>query len=249
MKNLRNVLFVGAALAIFAGFAWATDYAPPDAPDWWKLPGADPDGVTRTQFHSFITDPDLGQNPDYTYNGWNLIPGQADDWGFEWNPVAFGQIIGSTGPYPPADNGLGLLVPGFGGAAPEVMSKMMVNRENLELSKLFFVVLTWYDPTNGNATLTIDVDGDLVSGGDATVTPHIKTVPGPGGWRTTTFWGTIFPQPDHEHFDFHFLGNSEPLYVDSAWVGTHCVPEPSTIAMMLFGGLGVVGGVIRKFRR
>jgi len=256
MKNLRNVLFVSVLLFAFlaaTSAVWAYPLPPSNPlispPCWWKVPG-DPLGMygqyTRTQFHSFITDPREALppgSPDYTFNG--FTPSQTDSWIFGWAPPEGFGTVGPTGPNP-GDDGIGLPVP-----YEHDMTKTMGNMEILYFDKLFFVAVDWYD-AEPDTTLTINCVAE--AGTHQVINPQLTTVKYAGnylGWRTTYLTGSIHPQPNYE--DFHFLFENGEVeegsaFVDSLWVGTKC-PEPSTIAMMLFGGLGVIGGVIRKFRR
>jgi len=58
------------------------------------------------------------------------------------------------------------------------------------------------------------------------------------GWTASIIEGTISPQPNWEDFTFSF--SSGGVYVDEAYIGTHCVPEPATIGLLLAGILVVV---------
>ncbi|GAG20483.1 unnamed protein product, partial [marine sediment metagenome] len=57
------------------------DYLEPPVykPAWWKVPGDPEDGVSRTLYRSFITQPWAPDDaPDYTYNGYQ--PSRPDTW-------------------------------------------------------------------------------------------------------------------------------------------------------------------------
>jgi hypothetical protein len=242
MKNMRILVVFSVVAFLFAtSVAWAVVVpAPPNAPSWWKIPGDPLDGATRTQYHGFTGNP----NDDTfgTYNG--FIPDLGDVWTFDFGPnhltPTFNTAIPDGLPTIAYGDGIGFeAIP-----LPGDFIKTMGNRENERKIKQFYAGILWFDasPTM-NSTLDIEVYAD------AEVTGTQYTIVQPdSGWRFTYVTGVIIPQPSHEHFEVDF-GATGDVYVDSFWAGTHCVPEPSTIAMMLFGGLGVVGGVIRKIRR
>ena len=243
MKNMRVlVLFSAVAFAFATTAAWAViDYpVPPNHPSWWKIPSDPADGVTRTQFHSFITDPNPADTPpDYTYNGFS-VAGVADSWTFSFTPPFNTPIPGGVGPNY-GDDGFGIYFP-----LNQSMEKWMWNLPNPKAVKQFFVCVSWWDWLP-NASIAINCYSE-----DTQVSQTLTKVDGPiangGQWHTTYLEGIIIPQPGHEYFQFT-CDIGELPYIDSIWVGTHCVPEPSTIAMMAFGALGVAGGVIRKIRR
>jgi len=93
MRNI-SLLLCGITLMGFASVVQADYMIPPMGPSWWTLPC---DEFTRLQYHSFITDPDLNLDPDYTCDGYTpsvpdqwtcpdaynnvLVPPQLSDWG------------------------------------------------------------------------------------------------------------------------------------------------------------------------
>jgi len=248
MKNLTIIGIILFAFAAVTGAAWANCPAPPSAPPWWKTPdpGVLPDGASRTQFHSFITDPNPPDTePDCTYNGF-IFAGQ-DAWAFTFQTLFGAPIPGGTGPNI-GDDGLGLQVP-----IDLQFDKLMRNLEILTRYKEYFVAVSWWDALPGT-TLNVTCIPEPQAGEPQEPIHVIQnnqllTVGGENGWRTTFLTGQIVPQPDFEEFIFNFEGTDGRPYIDSIWVGTTCVPEPSTIAMMLFGGLGVASGAIRKIHR
>ncbi len=111
----------------------------------------------------------------------------------------------------------------------------MGNLRQDDWTKEFFGVVIWEGPAG--ASLSIDVNSEA----DTTIslTQYDIVEPTMLNWRATVFEGLIEPQPDWEQFDFTFTGlGSAIAVVDSIYVGTQCVPEPSTLVLLLgFGGL------------
>ncbi len=250
------VLPIFLALIVSALAEPLPPYYPLDPlPAWWPDdPNGSPDGVTRAQYHSLKTDPDQNQSPDWTYNGFN--PSIPDDW------TTSGLGFGSEGPGPnpfyfgpnkyqnPAGDGFGANLP----EVPEIsISKKMGNLrpEQTKMKKEFFVLVVWA----GEGTLDIGVTSELTTD---QVIPLTTCPCDDAGYHATYFQGIIDPQPNWETFTFNFhpapryntseeIVGYEMLFLDSVYVGTHCVPEPGTLAMLLgLSGLALVAWRRRK---
>jgi hypothetical protein len=218
-----HIVVVSACLWCIAATVSAdTVLDPPvDKPSWWTHP---PDGLTRLQYHSFKTDPDLTTTPDYVQNGYP--PSVPDDWTI--TGVDLNQTVAK--PQDPLyGDGVAALV------EPTDTFKKLMGNQAAPLTKLWFVEIVWTTksyvdlgilplnfPYLDVAATGSSVQGD--GGGILNTTRH-------GDWWVTTWSGTIIPQPNQETFTFSFV---EATYVDSAWIGTHCVPTPAA-------GIGALG--------
>jgi len=221
LKTFLFLFVLGTASTVMGDYM-----LPPMRPDWWTI---DPDGQTRLQYRSFITDPDMNLEPDYVFDGYTSST--ADDWTC---PDSFNHVL-----TPPQltdwGDGKALLV-----GADDSLSVLMGNVSNGVGEKEYFVEMVFraldnqYGSIGDYPFLDITAPGsiyehDMFSGGD-----------GKNGWWRVSWHGLITPQPGQETFLFDFI---EDTYVDSLWVGTH-IPEPATIFMLGLGGLA-----LRKKRR
>jgi len=250
MKSFKSVLLLSAmalAFVVMSGNALAgiTYQLPPIyPPEWWKTPNdLPPDGYTKIEFHCFSTDPnwDATHGPIYPDYGYNGFQSSFDVWGGNGEPPEFGvDIDAPTDPFGGDNKGVSLI-------DMTNIHKVMYNLDDPSRVKTFYVGMIWYDASaNHTGTLTIGCESE---GSEVILyAPQNWTDTNTPAWHYSVQTGTIIPQPGVETFTFTF-GNGALPWADSVWVGTTCIPEPGTIAMMLFGGLGVVGGVIRKFRR
>lgn len=227
-RHSTGVLFVLMLSAALAQHANADFIEPPMAkPAWWVDP---PGGTTRLQYHSFQSDPDNNQAPDYTRNGYEPNPNFPDDWTIDANATYNNVVLG------PVDDdwgdGRAMRIGGF----PTAFNKRMGNQFVEENIKHYFVEIVWkYDggihfgdfdlivQAPGGSAVTETIDGDMMGEDN-------------NGWRIQRWEGTIDPQPDWEMFRFV---PPQDVLVDSVWIGTHCVPEPGTIALLGLGALAL----------
>lgn len=237
MTRLLSALLAAAMFASVAHLALAQP-DPVNPPDWWVHPPGD---TTRLQYHSFATNPDLNLQPDYTENGFTpaTLPsppypqGVIDKWTLDTGTQLNTVLDPALRPDPALGDGTVALVPADGD-----FIKAMGNATLLPVKEYFYQIV-WSTPlflsggpqpinvpsldlTAPNATVTGD-------GGGLLKTERV------GDWWITTWQGEIRPQPEYEVFDVNFF---EDTYVDSVWVGTHCVPEPGT-GLLAACGLGV----------
>ncbi len=239
IMSKRTIFAVIAAIALCAltsSMAFATTTID-DLPDWWKVPGDPPDGVTRTQFHGFHSDPATLPSPDYQYDG--FIPCQQD----VWNTSAIGMYDVDIAPNPfVANDGHTDDDPWQKGAwIPEagVVTKEMGNLDNPLMIKEFWVELHWWGADCNDIQLAVICDGYDVVQNCYTITDAMDP-----NWHVSYMYGTIWPQPCFETFVIQSMNGS--IYLDDLWIGTHCVPEPASAAGMIAGCAGLVGLVIRK---
>ncbi len=212
--------------------ALAASFAPPvNPPTWWT---SAPNNVTRLQYHSFATDPNLGLSPDYTMDGFDPgflpnppYPVNTQDW---WT---FGNTTFSAGTSPAsAQYGDGASASVDAGTT---LTKAMGNEPQAFVDKTYFYEVVWTTKLfYGGGSLPINFPQLSVTGFGAAPT---YTVTGDGGglagssridttqWYVSYWTGTISPQPDYETFSIFF---PEASYVDSVWVGTIC-PEPASM--------------------
>lgn len=233
MRTAIAIITVSLALMLAAGTVFATTIVP-DFPDWWKNAGDPPDGVTRIQAHYFHSDPNIMPSPDWVYDGFQ--PAISDVWDVGViQAYDVDNTVGGTSPFYDSQNvhhgdtwaKVGIVAEGGG-----TMSKLMGNLADPSMIKLFHAEIIWYGSMDANA-VTIDVMADGVvqsTGGVYTDTS--------GMWHLTWLDGTIVPQPDSETFNFNFATGG--LMIDSAYIGTHCVPEPAALALLAFGGLMLI---------
>ncbi len=196
-------------------------------PDWWKIPGDPNDGRTRTQFHSFLQNPNQLASPDYTYDGYP--PSVADQWTTPAiDPNAYNQPIPNSSPYPFIDPDGAPYGDGFGAYIGQAgtLSKLMGNRFVPTWTKEIFLAIIW----KGAGTLTLGV---TPSSGTASVSQTNQDEA--NDWHVSWLEGTIYPQPNSETFALTF--SQAGAWVDSVWVGTHCIPEPSAVLLVAVGAL------------
>jgi|GEM_PF-7003064 len=214
---------------VCASFALPLD-PPVEKPSWWTHP---PDSLTRLQYHSFLDDPDQGTEPDYTEDGYT--PDFSDDWTIStgtYNQNLSGKVT-QDATY--GDN-IAVLLTG-----DRQFDKYMGNSVLLPEKKWFVEIVwtPWAYVENGIPPIN--------SPGLDVQVPPSHNVTGDGGgllnttrkddWWLTRWSGSIEPQPQWEKFVFTFY---EDTYVDSVWIGTHCVPEPSTLLLLGLGGIGLL---------
>ena len=195
---------------------------PPMGPTWWTVP---PENNVRLQYHSFITDPDLNLEPDYTLDGYT--PSVSDDWNC---PDSYNNVL-----TPPqlSDWGDGKAIRV---EADEDFSKLMGNRSNVNVDKEYFVEMVFRAVDGQYGTFPESPELDITAPGSIYEHEGFSGGDGKNGWWRVSWSGTIMPQPAQETFTFYF---SEAVYVDSVWIGTYCVPEPGTLSLLLLGGLVV----------
>ena len=234
MKAKRTVSILVAMTALLClGSTAAFATTVPDFPSWWKTPVDAPDGVTRTQAHFFHSDPNTMPSPDWAYDG--FIPVVQDFW--NTNIVSAFDVDGAISPFfdsAGVKHGDGVAKGAIIGQ-PGTMSKLMGNLPSPNLMKLFHVEIIWYGNLGG-VTLGVQSEGDVQITGEGTISNV--------GWHLTWMDGYIWPQPTSETFMFNFA--TEGIYVDAAYIGTHCtIPEPGSM-LALLAGIGGLGGLIRR---
>ncbi len=228
---------VGAALLCLGTPAALATTTVPDFPNWWKVSGDPLDGVTRTQYHAFHSDPNTAPSPDWEYNGFQ--PVVLDNWTttivtqFDVDtPGGASPFFDSGGTRHGDQFGKSALISTEGGQ----MSKLMGNLDQPDWIKLFHVEIIWF----GGDT-SADVSIDVQAAGVVDITQTTIDDDDDPNWHWTSIDGTIIPQPDRETFLFNFAAVTNPIYVDSVYVGTHCViPEPATLSLLVLGGLAVM---------
>lgn len=208
--------------------------APPDGrvtvlpygPDWWRWPGLARDGVTRTQGHSFHQNPNQAGGGDYTYDGYT--PTVTDEWNGLGGIDGYNQPIPNNTPYPFVDRDGRPFGDGIGAHLPEstLLTKTMGNRfAGNEFIKEIFLAIIWKGA--GSLSLNVTAPGSRASVSQTNLSEA-------NGWHVSWLRGTLSPQPNQETFSFSFGGEA---WIDSVWVGTHCIPEPSALALVAAGVL------------
>ncbi|MBN1908651.1 MAG: PEP-CTERM sorting domain-containing protein [Pirellulales bacterium] len=245
MKSWKMVVVLAALFCLGASAVQAGQLVP--FPEWWAWPPNNPDGLTRLQYHSFQTDPNLNLPPDWTLSGFD--PAVSDQWTIP-SAALYNVPTGYMAGLFKGDMGRDL-ADGFGLylADPGILTKLMGNQAHPDRVKDLFAVVIWEGPANASLNICVtSEDGTQIQTNQVEITE-----PTMQNWRATVLTGTIDPQPDWEMFDFGFCGfdgSLEPMvggvYIDSIYVGTHCVPEPGTLALLL--GL-LVAGVFAYRRR
>jgi len=216
---------LGVLVVLAAASAANASFPVPDPPDWW----GSPDEYTRLQHHSFHADPNLNQPPDSTFDG--FTPAIQDAWALP-STIAYNQNNPSPwGAYWAGGNSSDLLNDNIGANLPDggTLTKTMGNMANEEMIKEFYALVIW-SGDGAQVDITVSSPGTVVE-------ETFEWVGGEAGLFATVLEGTITPQPDKEDFSFAFTG---PAFVDEIYVGTHCVPEPSTIVMLCLGVFGLL---------
>lgn len=237
MNRSLSALFVVVSVFSIAPSARAEIILPPGppdgrvtvlpyGPDWWRGPGAARDGVTRTQMHSFHQNPNDPGGGDYTYDGYP--PTVTDEWGGLGGISQYNRPIPNSTPYPFVDRDGRPFGDGIGAFLPEsaTLTKRMGNRHvNDEDVKVIFLAIIWKGA--GSLSLDVTAPGSRVSVSQTNLNEG-------NGWHVSWLRGTISPQPNQEMFSFSFGGEA---WIDSVWAGTHCIPEPSALALLAAGVL------------
>jgi len=76
---------------------------------------------------------------------------------------------------------------------------------------------------------------------DYTVTPKLsRTDPADDGWIYHTFVFEIESQPEWEVASLNFnIPNNQYIAIDELDIDTRCIPEPTTLSLLLLGGFGL----------
>lgn len=232
-------------VAVLFGSSAFSDYLEPPLhkPDWWKVPGDPADGMTRTMYRSFITDPNPpDDNGDYTYNG--FTPSISDSWTDNLN---LGYFV-SWGPDCPEYGDRYCL-----NTEPPIALNVTLGNRSVQNGVKYYFIQTvgrslgagdhelelirtedggadpWWDPDHVHTTDWIDCDND-----------------GLGDIGVSTWSGKLLvEQPDWETFAFWVASD----LVDSMWIGTHCIPEPATLTLAAAAAAGLLGYVRRRRMR
>ena len=103
-----------------------------------------------------------------------------------------------------------------------------------ELIKNIFVQFRMQ--TEGDPDLDIQiVASGLITGG------NLQYLGDDGAWGVYEVEWTIDPQPGYEQIIFDMLADSgESIWIQNIDVGTDCVPEPATLALLALGGLAAL---------
>ena len=123
------------------------------------------------------------------------------------------------------------------------MTKVMWNLFMPDMIKLFHAEIVWFGGTGAdNVTLDVQSEGSIVQ----ITQSGVINGTGDPNWHLTYIDGTIIPQPNVETFTFNFapVGGSA-IYVDAAYIGTHCIPEPASMLALLCG----LGGLVWRRKR
>lgn len=219
---MRKLLCVALALVAAAPSALAFMLPPIARPDWWRTPNDPAEGLVRTQYRSFITDPMLRIFPDYNYDTY-ATPLDSYTW-----PCGLSRLNHWIGRHHIEwGDGYALYLEADG-----VLSKWMWNARVDHNVKRFYAVYVWTTrawieqgilPLRA-PEITIDTEtGSTITDLQQDYGRIMNPTGMPGDWWYSIVTGWIRPQPCFERFHFRAI---EDAYIDSMWAGTRCVPEP-----------------------
>ena len=244
MTARKSIVTAVIIITLAAASVASAAFPIPAPPDWFVVP---PDGATRLQHHSFHADPNLNQPPDWTANGFD--PAIPDQWTMP-TPVTY-NVANPNAPWGVywENGGGGAGVPLYGGFLNDnigadlpqggTLTKKMGNLADESKIKEFYALMIW---AGVPGTFT-QLDMSVSSPGTTVNTTTFEA--GEAGLFATVIEGTITPQPDFEDFSFVFSG---PTFVDEVYIGTHCVPEPSTTVLLCMGAFGLLLSARRRRR-
>lgn len=212
----RKRFYVVAIAAGASRFALAVDLPPA----WW----GSTDGNTTGQCYDFAKNDASLFDPFFLLNPFGT-PSWGSSGGITWFP-AITNHSGSLGVNPSQSGQLRLFVP---------------NRSRSDQVKLCWLQ---YDVFLGDPASKVDVS--IVTGAGSVVQNWSETTSSAGGdWVKRTINFEIFPQPDFEEIVFDISSVTGLAAIDDVCFGTHCVPEPSSLAA---AGIGLAALALRRRR-